>query len=99
MSTDVKFAKRAIHDKFEAQIDTANAKLSTLKARAEGAKATVELKAIAELVTKKQAILQKLHYLKKSDGGQWEHLKTDLEAMITDLENSVRQIELKANAN
>jgi len=99
VSTDVKFAKKAIHDKFEAQINIAEAKLNTLKARAETAKANVELKAIAELLTKKQAILQELHDLKKSDGGQWEHMKSDIEARIADLENSVKQIESKANAN
>ena len=53
MSTDVKLAKQAIHDKLESQIKTAEAKLDTLKARAETAKANVEIKAIAELLTKK----------------------------------------------
>ena len=99
MSTDVKLAKKAIHDKIESQINTVEAKLSTLKARAETAKANVELKAITELLVKKQAILQKLHDLKKSDGGQWEQVKSDLEARISDLENSMKQIESKVNAN
>ena len=70
MTNDVNMAKQAIHDKLESQINTAEAKLSTLKARAETSKANVELKAITELLTRKQAILQKLHELKKSDGGK-----------------------------
>jgi len=66
MSTDVNGAKQAIHDKLESQIKTAEAKLDTLKARAEAAKANIEIKAIAELLPKKQAIQQKLRELKRS---------------------------------
>jgi cell division protein FtsB len=99
MSTDVKIAKQAIHDKFESQIKTAEAKLDTLKARAETTKANVELKGITELLTRKQGLLQKLHELKKSDNGQWQRAKADLEARINDLEKSVKGIESKADAN
>ena len=99
MSTDVKLAKQAIHDKFESQIKTADAKLNTLKTHAESAKANAELKAVAELLTSKQTILQKLHELKKSDGGQWDRVKADLEARITDFEKSVKGIESKVKAN
>jgi len=99
MSTDVKLAKQAIHDKLESQINTAEAKLSTLKARAETSKANVELKAITELLTRKRAILQKLHELKKSDGGKWEQAKADLETRIADLEKSVKGIESKTKAD
>jgi hypothetical protein len=99
MATDAKnLTKQAIHDKLESQIDTADAKLNTLKARAETTKANVELKAIAELLTGKQALLQKLHELRKSDGGQWDRVKADLEARITDFEKSVKGIESKAKA-
>ena len=98
MSADVKLAKQAVHDKFESQIKTAEAKLNTLKTRAEAAKANVELKAVLELLTRKQTILQQLHELKKSDGGQWDQVKDDLEARITDFEKSVKGIESKAKA-
>jgi len=99
MTTDVNnLAKQAIHDKFESQIKTAEAKLNTLKAQAETAKANVELKAITELLTGKQALLQKLHELKKSDGGQWERAKADLQTHIADFEKSVTGIESKAKA-
>ena len=99
MTSDVnKLAKQAIHDKLESQINTADAKLNTLKARAETAKANVELKAITELLTGKRALLQKLHELKKSDGGQWERAKADLETHVADLEKSVKGIESKAKA-
>ena len=99
MSTDVKFAKQAVHDKFESQIHAAEAKLTTLKAQAETAKANAEIKAITDLLTKKQGILQKVHELKKSDGGQWDRVKADLEARITDFEESVKGIESKVKAN
>jgi hypothetical protein len=51
------------------------------------------------LLTGKQALLEKkLHELKKSDGGQWERAKADLQTHIADFEKSVKGIELKANA-
>jgi|SRR6266849_2961038 len=100
MTTDVKnLTKRAIHDKLESQITTAEAKLNTLKARAETTKANVELKAITELLTGKQALLRKLRGLKKSDGGRWDRAKADLEARVTDFEKSVKGIESKVSAN
>jgi hypothetical protein len=99
MSTDVKLAKRAVHHKLESQIITAEAMLNTLKARAETANANVELKAIAEVLVRKQAILHKLHELKTSEGEQWERSKADLKARLKELEKSVKGIESKANAN
>jgi hypothetical protein len=89
-------AKQAIHDKLESQIKTAEAKLETLKAKAETAKANVEIRAIAELLTRKQTIRHKLQELKKSDGGRWEQAKADLEARIAEFEKSVKGIESKA---
>jgi len=56
MSTEVNIAKQAIHDMLESKIKTAEAKLDTLKARAENAKANVEIKAVAELLAKKPVI-------------------------------------------
>ncbi len=99
MTTNVNMAKQAIHDKFEAQIKTAEAKLDTLKAQAESAKANAEIKAITELLTKKHAVQQKLQELKKSGEGRWGQAKTDLEARIADFEKSVKGIESKLKAN
>jgi len=99
VTTDVNMAKQAIHDKFESQLKTAEAKLDTLKAQAESAKANAEIKAIAELLTKKHVVQQKLQELKKSGKGRWEQAKTDLEARIADLEKSVKGIESKLKAN
>ena len=95
MAAGVSLAKQAVHDKFESQINTAEANLGTLKAQAESTKANVELKAIAELLTTKQAILQKLHELKNSDGNQFDRAKADLETRIEDFEKSVKRIESK----
>ena len=97
MSTEVKLAKQAIHDKIESQLKTAEAMLDTLKAQAASAKANVELKAIAELMTRNQAIQQKLHELKKSDGGQFEQVKADVKARITELEKTMKEIESRVN--
>jgi len=95
MSTDVNMAKQAIHDKLESQIKTAEAKLDTLKARAETAKANVEIKAVAELLIKKQALQRELKGLRKLGGDRWEQAKADLEARIADFEKLVRDIESK----
>jgi multidrug resistance efflux pump len=99
MSTDLNIAKQAIHDKLESQIKAAEAKLETLKARAEAAKANVEIKAIAELLPKKVEIRQKLEQLKKSGGDRWEQAKADLEGRIADFEKSIKGIESKAKAS
>jgi chaperonin cofactor prefoldin len=64
MSTQMNMAKQAVHDKIESQINTVQTKLETLKAQA--TKANAELKLIADLMTRKQAIDQKLSELKKS---------------------------------
>ena len=99
MSTEVNVAKQAIHYKLQSQIKTAEAKLDTLKSRAETAKANVEIRAIAELSTKKPVIQHKLQELKKSAGDQWERVKADLETRITDFEKSVHGIESKIKAH
>jgi phage shock protein A len=99
MSTDVKLAKQAIHDKLESQINSAEAKLKTLKARAQTAKANVELKAITKLLTRKQTIAKKLKGLKKSGGDRFEQVRADIEARITDLEKSVKGIKSKVQSN
>ena len=56
MSTEQNIAKQAIHDMLESKINAAEAKLDTLKARAEDAKAHVGIKAITELISKKPLI-------------------------------------------
>jgi phage shock protein A len=99
MSTDAELAKKAIHDKLESQINTAEAKLNSLKARAQTAKANVELKAITELLTKRQTIVQKLQDMKKSGADRFEQVRADIEARITDFEKSVKGIESKVNSN
>jgi hypothetical protein len=98
MSNEVNIAKQAIHDMLESKIKTAEAKLDTLKARAENAKANVEIKAVAELLAKKPVIRLKLQELKNSGGDRWEQAKADLEVRITEFEKSVKGIESKVKA-
>jgi hypothetical protein len=99
MNTEATIAKQAIQDKLESQIELAEAKLHTLKAQAENAKANAEIEAIAGLLPKKQSIQRKLQDLKKSSGEAWERAKADLEALIADLQKSVKRIESKAKAH
>jgi len=99
MSTGTIVAKQAVHDKLEAQIKLAEAKLHTLKAQAENAKANAEIKAIADLAPKKQSIQRKLQELKKSSGEAWNQAKTDLESHIAEFENLLKGIESKVKAH
>jgi phage shock protein A len=98
MSTAMNLTKQAVHDKIESQINTVQAKLQTLKAKAESTKANAELKMIADLLTKKQAIDQKLSELKKSGETTYQQAKTDVESRVADLEKSVQAIEAKLKA-
>jgi len=99
MSVEVKAAKNAIHDKLESQVKTAETKLDTLKARAEAAKANVEVKAITDLAAQKVEIHQKLQDLKKTGEDHWGHAKADLETRIAAFEKSVKGIESKVKTH
>jgi hypothetical protein len=65
MSIETNVAKQAIRDKVAAEIEAAVAKLMTLKAEAETAKADFETKAITDLITKQHEVLHKLRPAKK----------------------------------
>jgi len=91
-------ARKAIHDRIEAQIKIAQAKLESLKAKAESTKAKAELAVIVELLTKKQAIAQKVSELKASGETTYEQAKSDVESRIAELEKSVQAIEAKFKA-
>jgi len=91
-------ARKAIHDRIDAQIRIAQAKLESLKARAESTKAKAELAAIVELLTRKQAIAQKISELKTSGEATYDQAKRDVEARIAELETSVQAIEARLKA-
>jgi hypothetical protein len=99
MTIEATAAKQAIHDKLEAQIKSAEAKLATLKARAEAAKANAEIKAITDLLPRKEVLHRKLQELKKSGEDRWEVVKNDLTVLIADFEKSVKEIEAKVKAH
>ncbi len=99
MSTEVSTAKYAIRDKLESEIKTAEAKLDTLKARAEVAKANLELKAIAALAAQKLDLHEKLRELKASSEANLERVKKDLETRIAAFEKSIKEIEAKVKAH
>src|SRR5262245_2244553 len=98
MSTATNIAKKAVQDKIESQIKIVQAKLETLKAKAETGKATAELKAITELVTKKQTIDRKLTELKQSGEASYDQARADIESHISELEKSLQSIEAKFRA-
>ena len=65
MSMVTKVARKVIRDKFTAEVETATAKLQTLKAEAETANADFEIKVISELLAKQREILHKIRESKK----------------------------------
>ncbi|MGO9318026.1 MAG: hypothetical protein ACLPXT_13745 [Terracidiphilus sp.] len=98
MTIEATAAKQAIHDKLESQIKIAEAKLATLKSRAETEKANAEIKAISDLLPRKEELHRKLQELKKSGLDHWEVLKNDLTVLVADFEKSVKEIESKLKA-
>jgi hypothetical protein len=92
-------AKKAIHDKLESQVKSVDAKLQSLKARAEAGKAVVEIRAIADLMPESRMLRQKLQDLKESGEDRWQQAKADLEDGIAELEKSAKEIEANTKAN
>ena len=103
MSTEatvaVTAARKAVYDKIESQIHTFEAQLATLKAKAESAKADAELKAIANLVTAKRTLDQKVVELKKAGEASFQQAKADVEARIAEFAKSMKAIQANINAD
>jgi hypothetical protein len=66
MSLDQTEARTATYDQLDLQIQTAEAKLETLKAWIDAARENFEGKAVAQLVAKRQVIQKTLQDLKKA---------------------------------
>jgi len=94
----VNAARKAVYDKVDSQIHTFEAQLATLKAKAESAKADAELKAIANLVTAKRTLDQKVAELKKASETAFQQANADVEVRIVEFEKSVKAIESKIKA-
>ena len=92
MTTDGNIAKQVIQNELEFQINTAKAELEVLANRAEGTMVKAEVEAYETLMPKLQALQQKMQELKKSPSAQWQQTKTDLEALISDFKESVKEI-------
>ena len=99
MTTDANIGKQVIEDKLEFQINTAKAELEVLANRAEGTMVKAEVEAYETLMPKLQAIQQKMQELKKSTGAQWKQTKADLETLICDFKESVKEIASVAGAD
>jgi len=95
----MKLAKQAMPDKLASQINTAEAKLTALDARAEAAKVQAEIKAIAGLRASKSTITRHLDQFKQSADEQWEQPKRELEAKVAHFERAVRAIEPNLKAS
>jgi phage shock protein A len=98
MKTAIDETKQAVHDKLKSQLRLAQAALDLLKARAESAKASDDLKLIAKLLLSKQTLDLLLNQLKKSRESTYEQVKTDIESRVAQLEQSVDAIKAKFKA-
>jgi hypothetical protein len=96
MSTETKIAKQAVHDRIDSQVKSVQARLETLKAKAEAG--TAAASTIADLFVKKQLIDRMLSDLKKSGEGRHQQAKADIESRVAELEKSVQAIEAKFKA-
>ena len=94
----VNAARKAVYDKIESQIHMLEAELATLKAKAESAKADAELKAIANLLTAKRVLDQKVAELKKAGEAAFQQAKADVEARVAEYDRSVKAIQSKIEA-
>ena len=94
----VNAARKAVYDKIESQIHLFEGQLATLKANAESAKADAELKAIANLLTAKRALDQKVAELKTSGEATFQQVKTDVDARLAEFQRSIKAIESKIKA-
>ena len=91
----VNAARKAVYDKVESQIHTFEARLVTLKAKAESVKADAELQALAKLATAKLTLDQKVGELKRAGETAFQQAKVDVEAGIAEFDKSVKAIASK----
>ena len=99
MTTDGSIAKQVIEDEIESQINSAKAKLEVLASQAEGTMVKAEVEAYEALMPELQAIERKLQQLKQATGAQWGQTKTDLDVLIADFKESIKEIESAAKSN
>jgi len=98
MTIEGNLAKQVIEDELESQINTAKAELEVVTSRAQGTLVKAEAEAYETLMPKLLAIQQKMQEMKKSTGAQWQQMKTDLEGLINDFKESLKEIASAAQA-
>ena len=76
----------------------AEAQLATVKSKAESARADAELKVIANLVSAKRALDQKVLDLMKASEPSFQQAKTDVEARVAEFDQSVKAIQSRIKA-
>lgn len=94
----VNAARKAVYDRVESQIHSFEARVATLKAKAESAKADAELAAIANLATAKRALDLKVAELKSAGETAFEQAKADVEHRVAEFDNSLQTIASRINA-
>jgi hypothetical protein len=99
MTIATKAVRQAIHDKLKSMMNTAEAKLDRLNARAEIAKANLDIEAITALAIQSIKFHQKLQEYARVGEDRWEHEETDLVLRFEAFEKAVMGIEAKVKAH
>ena len=90
--------RKAFRKRVGSQIEVAQAKLETMKAKAEAASARAALAAIVALLNEKSSIDRTVDELREAGHSGYQQLKADIEARVAQLEQSVQAIESKFKA-
>jgi outer membrane murein-binding lipoprotein Lpp len=93
----VKAARKAVYDQVESQIHTFEARVATLRATAESAKADAEVAAIVNLATAKRALDAKVAELKSAGEATFEQVKAEVERHAAEFDRSLQAIASKIN--
>jgi outer membrane murein-binding lipoprotein Lpp len=91
----VKAARKAVYDKVESQVHTFEAKVATLTAKAQSAKADAELAAIANLARAKGVLDATVAELKSAGETTFEQVKAEVERRLTEFAQSLQAIASK----
>jgi hypothetical protein len=85
--------KNSVHDKLQAQVNLLDARLKTIKARAEQTKADLQLKAVMQLTPKIEGIHQELRHLKQLNEAAFQQARSSFEKRLHEFEQSLNSVE------
>ena len=94
----VEAARKVLYNKVASQVDAFDARVATLRAKAESAGADAELAAIAKLVTASQTLDHKAAALKSASETTFRRVQDDIERHLGQFDTSLRAIASRVKA-